>query len=474
LGLPPGAGSRHNAAMRLATLLGPDLQDALETDPEGLRGALEDFHPEDIAEVVEDLDLELTLSLLPSIPDELAAAVLERLPSDLQTEIIERLSLEDATEILIEMDPDDLVDVVQELRDERPPLAEDLLARIEVADPEIAEDVRELSAYASDVAGGLMTTEYVGLEPDTKVWQAIERVRQASREGEVETVYYTYIVYGTKLVGVISLRDLILSDTSQELTDVMADNVVSVRAEDDQEVVARTIAKYDFTALPVVDDQGNMLGLVTVDDVVDVVIEEATEDAHKMGAVSALDEGYFETNLFAHFKSRVTWLSLLFVGGFLTASVMERFTAQLSAAITLAVFVPLTISSGGNSGSQSAALIIRSLAIGELAPRDWLRVLRREVLVSLALGVVLGALGFARAYFAATAGEDPVTLGLAVSLSTVGVVLVGSLCGSLLPLAIQRIGWDPAVSSTPFIASLSDVVGLLIYMNVAGWILGVM
>lgn len=461
-------------AMRLATLLGPDLKDALRTDPEGLRGALEEFHPEDIAEVVEDLDIEMTLALLTFLPDELAADVLERLPPELQTDVLERLSLKHATEILIEMDPDDLVDIVQEVRGGDETLADNLLASLEEADPGIAEDVRELSAYPEDVAGGLMTPAFVGLEPSTKIWKAIEEVRRVSREGEVETVYYIYIVYGTKLVGVISLRDLILSDTSQDLSAVMTENVVSVRATDDQELVAQTIARYDFTALPVIDDQGNMLGLVTVDDVVDVVIEEATEDAHKMGAVSALEEGYLETNLLAMFRSRVFWLSLLFVGGFLTASVMERFAHQLSAAITIAVFVPLIISSGGNSGSQSAALIIRALAVGDVEPSDWLKVLSRELLVSLALGLVLGALGFARAFFAVAPGEDPMTLGLAVSLSTVGVVLVGSLCGSLLPLAIQRVGWDPAVSSTPFIASLVDVVGLLIYLSVAGWILGVM
>lgn len=459
--------------MRLAILLGPDLEDALETDPDALHDALEEFHPEDIAEIVEDLKLETTLALLTKLPDDFAADVLERLPPDLQTDILERLSRDDAVEILSEMSPDDLVDVVQELRDEDERLADDLLERLEEADPEIAEDVRELSAYAEDVAGGLMTTEFVSLDPETKIWKAIEEVRRLSQAELVETVYYIYIVYGTKLVGVISLRDLILSDPGQMLGDVMTDNVVSVRDADDQEVVADTIARYDFTALPVLDEQGNMLGLVTVDDVVDVVIEEATEDAHKMGAVRALDEGYLETGLVSMFRSRVFWLSLLFVGGFLTASVMEHFSEQLSAAITLAIFVPLIISSGGNSGSQSASLIIRALALGDVEPKDWLRVLGREIVVSLALGLVLGVLGFARAYFASTDGEDPLTLGLAVSLATVGVVLVGSLVGSLLPLAIQRVGLDPAVSSTPFIASLVDVVGLLIYLTVAGTILGV-
>lgn len=460
-------------AMRLATLLGPDLEDALKTDPDALHDALEEFHPEDVAEIVEELDLELTVELFNKLPDEFAADVLTCLTSERQTEILERLSRRSAADILSEMDPDDLVDVVQELREEDAKLADDLLAHIEEAAPEVAEDVRELSAYPEDVAGGLMTTDYVALTPETKVWRAIEEVRRLALDVGVETINYVYVVFKGKLVGVVSMRDLILSESSQELGDVMTENVVTVRVTDDQELVARTIAKYDFTALPVLDEQGNLRGLVTVDDVVDVVIEEATEDAHKMGAVQALEEGYFETNLAQMFRSRVLWLSLLFVGGFLTATVMERFSDQLARAMTLAVFVPLIISSGGNSGSQSASLIIRALAVGDVVPSDWLRVFGREVLVSLALGLVLGVLGFGRAFFAGGPDDDPILLGVAVSLSTVGVVMTGSLLGSLLPLGIQRVGLDPAVSSTPFIASLVDVVGLLIYLTIAGAVLGV-
>ncbi|MGE0789165.1 MAG: magnesium transporter [Sandaracinaceae bacterium] len=457
--------------MRLASLMGPDLVDALATDPAGLYDALDEFHPEDIAEIAKELDFETTLSLLRALPEELGAAVLERLPSELRTELFEKLSKDKAVEILQEMDPDDLVDVVQELRGEDEKLAEDLLDRLEEADPETAEDVRELASYPEDVAGGLMTTDYIEVNPETKVWQAIDQVRHLSVEEGVETIYYLYVVYAQKLVGVVSLKDLILSDSGQQLGDLMTENVVSVRVTDDQELVAATIAKYDFSALPVIDEHGNMQGVVTVDDLVDVVIEEATEDAHKMGAVAALEEGYLETSLVSLFRSRVTWLSLLFVGGFLTATVMERYADRLAGAITLAIFVPLIISSGGNSGSQSASLIIRALAVGDVEPKDWLKVLLRELAVGLALGLVLGGLGFARAYFAGGPNEDPLILGAAVSVSTVGVVLVGCLCGALLPLAIQRIGLDPAVSSTPFIASLVDVLGLLIYLSIAGAVL---
>ncbi|MCZ7685992.1 MAG: magnesium transporter [Sandaracinaceae bacterium] len=308
--------------MRLATLLGPDLKAAIANDPDALKEALEEFHPEDIAEIVEDLTLEDTLALFRALPDDFAAEVLERLPTESQTEILELLSTREAAELLSEMSPDDRADVVQELEETR---ASELIAHLEQHEPEVAEEVRELSAYDEDVAGGLMTTDYVALQPDVKIWQAIEEVRRLSHEEEVETVYYIYVIYGQKLVGVVSLRDLILSDPGQTLGDIMTENVVTVRATDDQEEVARTIAKYDFSAVPVVDEHGNLLGVVTVDDVVDVVIEEATEDVHRMGAVSPIEEGYFDAPLWRAFRSRVVWLILLFIGGFLTASVMELF-----------------------------------------------------------------------------------------------------------------------------------------------------
>ncbi|MGF1466134.1 MAG: magnesium transporter [Sandaracinaceae bacterium] len=449
--------------MRLATLLGPDLKVTLQTAPAELHEALEEFHPEDIAEIVEDLDLATTLDLMRALPADFGAAVLERLSPELQEDIFEGLEVERGAEVLAEMSPDDRADALQELGDE---LARSLLTHLDSQQPEVAEEARSLAAYPEDVAGGLMTTDYVSLGPDTKVWQAIEEVRRVSQEDEAETVYYIYVVYGSKLLGVVSLRELILSDPGQTLAEVMTENVVTVRDDDDQELVARTMAKYDFNAIPVVDAHGQLLGVVTVDDVVDVVIEEATEDAHLMGAVSPFEEGYFETDLIRAFRSRVTWLTVLFFGGLLTATVMERSQSTLQQVIALAVFVPLIISSGGNAGSQSASLIIRALAVGEVEPRDWLRVLSREALVSLALGLVLAALGFARVFFLGD-DLDLVPLAMTVSLSILAVVVGGSLVGSLLPIGIQRVGFDPAVSSTPFIASVVDVFGLLVYLSVA-------
>lgn len=455
--------------MRLATLFGPDFHRTLETEPEAIREALEELHEEDIAEICEELSEEDVIRLLAVLPDDFAAGVLERLPDEMRTGVLERVEANKAARLLAGMAPDDAADAVQTL--DRP-LRQSILEELVRVSPEAASDVKELAAYAENTAGGIMTTAFVGVLPETKVWQAMSEVRRRSRSDRAETINYVYaLAYEGQLVGVISLRDLILAEPSQVLHDVMVSNVVRVRDDADREEVARTMAKYDFNALPVVDAAGKMVGVITADDVVDVIIEEATEDAHKMGAVSPMEGGYFQTSIFSYWRGRVIWLVVLFLGGFLTASVMSRFQADLERVIALAIFIPLIISTGGNAGSQSATLVIRALAMAEVAPKDWAKIAGRELVVGIALGLVVGVLGFGRAFFS---GEsvDAVLLGLTVSISIVAVVTVGSLLGSLLPLLIQRVGLDPAVSSTPFIASLSDVMGLLVYLGIARALLG--
>lgn len=454
--------------MRLATLFGPDFRQILRDEPEALREAIGELHEEDVAEICQELTQEEVINLLRALPDEFAGGVLERLPDEARNAALQQLKPAEAANLLAEMAPDDRADALQSLE---MPLQEKLLAELDASEPEAAEEVRELVAYPEDSAGAIMTTAFVGIAPETKVWQAIDEVRKTSKSGHVETVYYVYaLAYGNKLVGVVSLRELILAEPAQTLADVMTENVVRLDVADGREEVARTMAKYDFTAMPVVDSAGKMVGVVTVDDIVDVVIEEATEDAHKMGAVSPMVDTYFQISFWQYWRSRVTWLVVLFLGGFLTASVMEHFEGAIRELAVLAVFLPLIISTGGNAGSQSASLVIRALATDEVHPRDWVRVLRREIVVGITLGLVVGALGFFRALF--TADMDGYAFAVVVSVSIVGVVTVGSLVGALLPLVIQRVGLDPAVSSTPFIASLSDVVGLLIYLGIARTLLG--
>ena len=274
------------------------------------------------------------------------------------------------------------------------------------------------------------------------------------------------------MLGVVSLRDLILADPGQALSEIMMDNLVWVSPFDDQEKVAHEIARYDLAAIPVVDPTFRMLGVVTVDDVVDVVIEEATEDAQKMGGVMPLEDSYFQTSWKEFVWKRGSWLVLLFAAQLLTAAVIRQNRNALEATLELVIFIPLIMSSGGNAGSQSSTLIIRAMAVGELAPKDWAKVFGRELLMGFSLGVGLGVLGFARGWLA---GETvpPMAIASAVGLSILAIVTLSTTIGSLLPLIIRKAGLDPAVSSGPFIASVVDVLGLIVYFLVAHLILSV-
>jgi len=454
--------------MRLAPLIGPDLQDAIAIGPEAVREAVSEFHPEDIAELLEDLSAHEAVVLVRALPTDAAADVVERLSPQRQVLIFSAIDTGRAVELLGEMDPDDRVDLLQELDDED---ARGLLAALEHREPEAAEEVRELVRNEPETAGGLMTTEFAALPPETKVWEAMEAARRFGREEMAEMLYYIYVCRPKgELLGVVSLRDLILSEPGQPLSEIMTENVVKVSAFDDQEKVAHAMARYDLAALPVVDNLSRMLGVVTIDDVVDVVIEEATEDAQKMGGVVPLEDSYFATGWAEFVWKRGSWLVLLFVAQLLTATVIRENRDMLAATVELVLFIPLIIASGGNAGSQSATLIIRAMAVGELRPADWARVAGRELLIGLSLGIALGLIGFMRGWFA---GETvaPLAIATAVGASILAIVTLSTMIGSLLPLLIRRAGLDPAVSSTPFIASVVDVLGLIVYFAVAQVIL---
>ena len=454
----------------LENLLDRDLESTLALSEEALRLLLDDFHPEDIADALDDSNhTELCSKVVRALDNERAAVVMERLGLDLQSAVLNSLGPEESARLLGDMDPDDRVDFVQELPKR---LSIPLLQALSETEPEAAEEVRELGVYAEDTAGGLMTPEYVALPPDTKVWSAIEEVRRLSALDEAETIYYIYVVFGDVLVGVVSLRDLLLRDPSKNLEDIMETHVVRVQPNDDQEEVASLIAKYNLSALPVVGEKGRMLGVITVDDMMDVVIEEATEDAQKMGGVVPLHDSYFHTGFGTFFRKRVGWLFVLFLGQLLTATVMERH--DVASIAGLVVFIPLIIAAGGNSGAQSSSLVIRALAVGEMEPGDWVRVFVRELAMGITLGIVLGTVGFGRAWFFGNPSFDTPSLQLAntVAVSILAIVTLGTLMGSLLPLLIRRLGFDPAVSSTPFIASLVDVLGLILYFGIAAVIFG--
>ena len=453
--------------VRASKLLPPDLEQALRDEPEALAETLLTLHIEDLAELVAELRPTLVVQLMQVLPLELAADLLSRMPEQVSRPTLESLSPQRAANVLTEVEPDDRADLVQELPDEA---REQILDRMELRQPGLADELRTLSAYAPNTAGGIMTPSFVALGAGLNVGQATEEVRRLVREQHQELIYYVYVVAYDKLVGVISLRDLILSENDRPISEVMTTNIVHVAPSLDQEEVAKMMAKYDLLAIPVVDADRHMLGVVTNDDVVDVMVEEATEDAQKMAAVVPTAEAYFQNSFVAVVRSRVTWLVALFLGELLTANVMHHYETQMANVIDLVLFIPLIISSGGNSGSQSSSLVIRALALGEMFPADWRRVVSRELLVGLALGAVLGVLGFLRALAGTMLGWNtaaPWSLAFAVAFSVLAVVVLGTMIGSVMPLVIRRMGIDPALASTPFVASLVDVLGLVVYFTVA-------
>jgi magnesium transporter len=320
-----------------------------------------------------------------------------------------------------------------------------------------------------------MSPRYGRLRPDMSVDEAISYLRRQTRQS-VENVYYVYVLDADqRLLGVVSFRDLLTAPPDRRVREIMHTDVVTVDEEMDQEAVSKLFAAHDFLAIPVVDADGHMHGVVTVDDIVDVVQEEATEDIQKLGGMEALDAPYLETRFGTMVRKRAGWLAALFIGEMLTASAMAFFEDEIAKAVVLALFVPLIISSGGNSGSQASTLVVRALALGELGIRDWWRVVQREVSAGLTLGCVLAAIGFVRivawqAMFGLY-GPHWFLVAATVSSSLVGVVMFGTLAGAMLPLILSRLGVDPASASAPFVATLVDVTGLVIYFTIASLIL---
>ncbi len=365
--------------------------------------------------------------------------------------------------------PDDAADLVQAAPPEE---REGLLALLDDA---TRREVTALLAYAEDDAGGLMNPRYARVRPDATVDEAISYLRRQARE-RTEVIYYAYVLDDAqRLLGVASFRDLFAAAPDKRVREVMHGDVVSVREDMDQEEVSRVFAERDLPAIPVVDAEGRMKGIVTVDDIVDVVEEEATEDFHKHGGVEVLGAPYLEMGFGAMVKKRGGWLAALFLGEMLTATAMAFFEEEIAKAVVLAVFLPLIISSGGNSGSQASTLVIRAMALGEVRLRDWWRVAGREVMTGVALGLILAVIGFVRILvwqkIGHVYGEHYLRVATTVSLSLVGVVSFGTLTGSMLPFLLRRVGLDPASASAPFVATLVDVTGLVIYFAVGSVIL---
>lgn len=361
--------------------------------------------------------------------------------------------------------PDDVADLIQEIGVES---KDDLLSLL---DPQTRREVTALLAYTEDEAGGLMSSRFVRLRPEMTVDEAISYIRIQAKT-HVETIYYAYVLDSDqKLLGVVSFRELFSAASDKKMNDIMHTDVLKVPVEMDQEHIARIFSTQDLMAVPVVDDQGIMKGIVTFDDVATVIQEEATEDIHKIGGVETLDAPYFQTPMFDMLKKRGGWLLILFLGEMFTATAMAFYEDQLYKAAVLSMFIPLIISSGGNSGSQASTLIIRAIALREIRLRDWWRVLGREILTGAVLGTLLGCIGFMRILMWPNREnlytQHYMLVGMTVAASVVGVVLWGTISGSMLPFVLKKIGFDPASASAPAVATLVDVTGLVIYFSLA-------
>jgi magnesium transporter len=386
-----------------------------------------------------------------------------------QAELLLALPAQEQRSWMRLLPPDDAADLVQVA----PPAARERL--LGLLDEPTRREVNALLAYEEDAAGGLMNPRYARLRPDITVDEAITYLRQQAQT-HLETIYYIYVLDDRKrLLGVLSLRELFASPADAVVRDIMQPDVLTVRDDLDQEAVSRVVAQHDLYAIPVVDGENRMKGIVTVDDIVDVVQEEATEDIQKFGGMEALDLPYMKVAFGRLVKKRATWLAALFLGEMLTATAMAYFEDEIARAVVLTLFVPLIISSGGNCGSQASTLVIRAMALGEVKLRDWLRVIRRELAVGVTLGLVLGTIGFLRIMLwqlvTPTYGEHAFLIGVTVFASLIGVVTFGTVVGSLLPFVLRRVGFDPASASAPFVATLVDVTGLVIYFSAASLIL---
>jgi magnesium transporter len=365
--------------------------------------------------------------------------------------------------------PDDAADLLQSAE---PGEREGLLALL---DEPSRKDVNALLAYSEDEAGGLMNPRYARLRPDMTVDEAISYLRKQARE-RLETIYYVYVLDDQqRLLGVVSFRELFAAQPDKRVRDIMQREVLTVREDLDQESVSRVVAQQGLYAIPVVDADNRIKGIVTVDDIVDVVEEEATEDIQKFGGMEALEAPYLQTTFVDMLKKRGGWLSVLLLGEMLTATAMSYFEDEIARAVVLALFVPLIISSGGNAGSQASTLVIRAMALGEVKPRDFWRVTRRELLAGGMLGLVLGAIGFLRIVLWQAVkpmyGEHYLLIAFTVSGSLIGVVVIGTVAGSLLPFFLRRVGFDPASASAPFVATLVDVAGVVTYFTIASILL---
>ena len=429
-----------------------------------IREFLDDQNISDVAGLVEEFP-DYESSIIANMSVHRAASVFKILDLSVQKRIIHELQPNTTASLLNDLPADDRTDFLEELPSN---VVREL---IKLLDPEERKITLSLLGYPEYSIGRLMTPDYVYVYPWNTIEEVFATIRKYGKDSETINVIYVINDKG-ELLDDIRIRDFILNPPDKKVSELMDERFISLRAEDDQETASEVFKMNNRVALPVVSKSNKLLGIVTIDDILWVASEEFSEDMQKMGGTAALNEPYLEINIFRLFKKRIVWLIVLFLGEMLTATAMQYFQDEIAKAVVLAMFVPLIISSGGNSGSQASTLIIQAMAVGEITIADWWRVMKREIISGLLLGIVLGIIGFLRIMIwhsvaPSLYGEHWLLIGLTVSFALIGVVLWGSLAGSMLPLVLKKLGADPAVSSAPFVATLVDVTGLVIYFSVA-------
>lgn len=430
---------------------------------EQLKEFLDELNISDVEELIDELP-DYGPTFIETLSINRAVNVFRILDFPTQERILKKLSGQKISEIINNMPPDDRTAFFGELKGE---VVKQLIILLSPAD---RKEALALLGYPEDSVGRLMTPDYITVKQHWDMNRVLEHVRKYGKASETIDVLYVIDRNG-ELLDDIKIRDILLAAPEDKVKDLIDNRLISLNANDHQEDAINIFRMNNRVALPVVDEQGIMLGIVTVDDILWVANEEYTEDMQRVGGMQALDEPYLDVSVFQLFKKRIGWLIILFFGQLFTTAVMEHYESQLASTVMLLVLVPLILSSGGNSGSQASTLIIQAMALGEVTLSDWWRVMKREILSGLLLGLVLGALGFLRIYswqlFSGAYGEYWYLVGLVVGISLIGVVLWGSLVGSMLPFFLRRLGFDPATSSTPFVSTLVDVTGLVIYFTIA-------
>lgn len=441
-----------------------EIKELLETKQyTSLRQKLAEVNEADIASLMEELEQEDMLKVFRILPKDLAADVFSYLEVENQQIIITSLSDKEAANIINNLMADDATDLLEEMPAN---IVKKLLAN---ANPETRRDINHLLRYPEDSAGSIMTVEYVDLKESLTVEEAIARIRKVGLDSETINICYVLDAQ-RKLVGTVALRYLLLSDPEERIGDIMHENVISIHTLMDQEEAAAQFKKYDFTSMPVVDNENRLVGIITVDDIVDILEEEATEDIEKMAAIMPSDKPYMKTGIWETYKKRIPWLLLLMVSATFTGQIINSFQEALSVCTVLTMFIPMLMDTGGNAGGQASVTIIRGLSLGEIGYRDVMRIVWKEMRVALMCGVTLAGANFIKLLWFDRVG---MTVALVVCLTLVVAVMLAKVIGCTLPILAKRIGFDPAVMASPFITTIVDALSLLVYFQIAKQLLGI-